>query len=211
MTSLSLSVMIYKIANNPSSQASNSLRGAIASINQLPGTYKNILTTTVNDPFLMACTQNLLTLLLCCILPPPEAAEVVLHLLYSARLTSPQLDSLRRTVRPLVADVVQKIEAKRDNDTIFSRTWKFGTVEVMARLTKKQWESVLRVLDKKYLAFETERERRERVQDPKGRDEREQSLYNLKPGKRVAVQKMREDGVLLPFGGSDGAFVCVNP
>ncbi|KAL8858534.1 MAG: hypothetical protein Q9178_004828 [Gyalolechia marmorata] len=132
-------------------------------------------------------------------LPPAEAAEVILHLWYSARLTQGMLTLIDKHVRKLIADVLFKIK-DRANNVLQSKKWTFGSVEVTVCLYRPQWATLLQILDTKHDIGTTEKERRRVVLAPHRVDYRERQLYCLPAYMRLCSTRFKETGVLAPFG-----------
>lgn len=148
-------------------------------------------------------------LLLGMLQPPSVAAEVILHVWFSARLTSPILQKFKE-IGPLIADVVGKIRDRRA-DVLLSKTWSFGTRQVSVRMYKKQWNTLLAMLDADHDVAETERNRLHIMLNATRLDYQERHLLFLPPAQRVCSHKMRKTGVLVPFGSSLEQFNCPNP
>lgn len=182
----------------------------VESINSLPDAYSGTCTSVINDKDEAIVTRNLVMLLLAMTLPPNEAAEVILHVWYSARLTPTMHEKIRLTVRPLISDVWEKIKGK-DNNVILSKTWVFSKRELSARLYKEQWHTIQKTLDAEYPISETEKARRYVTLNETRVDHRDRHFFNLSPSKRVCSYNMRHRGVLLPFGTSSEQYTCSNP
>ncbi|CAL8583940.1 hypothetical protein XPA_009550 [Xanthoria parietina] len=149
-------------------------------------------------------------LLIAAQLPPAEAAEVILHVWYSARLTRGMLTVIDDYVRKLVADVVFKIKDKADN-VLQSKKWTFGSTDITVRLTKSQWKTLLAIIDAKPDLSKTEEERRKVVLAPHRLDCRDRELLTLPGFGRLCSARFRETGVLAPLAWSLERFDCPNP
>ena len=171
----------------------------VITINSLPSTYQKSCTSVLNDRDGVVVARNVIMLLLALHLSPEEASEAMLHVWYSARLTPKVGEALQEKIKPMVADVVKKIQSK-DNMTILSKTWTSGRASISVRLLKSQWMYLLKMLEAT-ITLENAEERRKYVILNKGRlDVRERVWYNLTPGMRLCAYRFRESGVLLPFG-----------
>ena len=109
------------------------------------------------------------------------------------------VQSLQKTIKPLIADVVSKIVGK-PSSVLFSKTWTFGTSKVSARLYREQWNFLLATLEKAHNIDDTENSCKFIMFNDTRLDYRERSLFLLSPSRRLCTHKMRKDGVLLPFG-----------
>ncbi|KAL8811818.1 MAG: hypothetical protein Q9200_001490 [Gallowayella weberi] len=154
--------------------------------------------------------RNIVMLLISAQLQPLEAAEVILHVWYSARLDHGMLAAIDIHVTKLIAEVAFKIRSKSDN-VVHSKTWTFGSTEVTVRLYKQQWTTLLQILGAKHDTTKTEEERRKVVLAPHRVDYRDRELLNLSGSGRLCSLKFREAGVLAPFGATMEHFKFSNP
>ena len=180
------------------------------SVIALPEGYDQICTCVLNDQDTVVVCRNIVMLLITMLLPPPVAAEVVLHVWYSARLTSGMVHALQKSVKPLIADVVGKITG-RSSSVLFSKTWTFGASAVSVRLYKEQWNFLLAMLEKDHRTDDTEGSRKYIMLNDTRLDYRERHLFLLSPSRRVCTDRMRKDGILLPFGSCLEEFSFPNP
>ena len=150
-------------------------------------------------------------MLLIMILQPTHiAVELVLHVWYSARLTSGMVQSLRESIQPAIADVVGRI-ADRLDGKIHVGGWGLRTCIMTAHLYKDQWRFVLAMLEKCHNLDETENSRRDIMLNDTRLDNRERILFALPPSRRVCTSKMRQDSILLPFRSYLEEFKFPNP
>ncbi|KAL8772813.1 MAG: hypothetical protein Q9209_002158 [Squamulea sp. 1 TL-2023] len=195
---------------NCGNNASGDPRNLMFSISQLPITYKGACTSVLNDKNSNVVARNIVMLLLSAQLPHVEAAEVILHVWYSARLTHGMLVVIDKHVRKLIADVLFKIQDKADN-VLLSKKWTFGSAEVTVRMYKPQWSTVLQILDAKHDMTKTEQERRKVVLAPHRVDYRERELCYFSGSRRLCSTRFRESGVLAPIGFVLEHFTIPNP
>lgn len=147
--------------------------------------------------------RNLLILLISTLSPPEEAAKLMLHVWYSARLTPQMVQLLERHIRRYIAEGVENCRAMSDTESanqMQSMEWKFGGGVLKVSLYKSQWDYVLKILDFRPSLEEAEQRRRQVMLLETQLDSRDRQYFDLRPSKRVSIQKMRETGVLLPFG-----------
>ena len=114
----------------------------MVSINSLPTTYKGTCTSVLNDKNMGIVARNIIMLLISAQLPPADAAELVLHIWYSARLTQGMLAAIDKHATQPIANIVTKIKDK-DDDVMQSKKWTFGTAEIIVRMYKPQWKNLL--------------------------------------------------------------------
>ncbi|KAL8831439.1 MAG: hypothetical protein Q9170_005288 [Blastenia crenularia] len=108
-------------------------------------------------------------------LPPSEAAELVIHTWYSARITEAMRAAINEYVTKAVEDVVRKVKDK-SNDALQSKNWVFGKTEITIRLSKQQWNTVYDILNFKHELKRSEEQRRAVALAPERRDYRERVL-----------------------------------
>ncbi|KAI4209266.1 MAG: hypothetical protein L6R36_009540, partial [Xanthoria steineri] len=190
--------------------ASGDPRNLMSTVNGLPDTYGGTMTCVLNDKYINVVARNIVMLLIAAQLPPAEAAEVILHVWYSARLIRGMLTVIDDYVRKPVADVVFKIKDKSDK-VLQSKNWTFGPADITLRLTKSQWKTVLAIIDAKPDLSKTEEERRKVVLTPHRLDCRDRELINLPGFGRLCSARFRETGVLATLAWSLEHFDCPNP
>ena len=94
-------------------------------VNNLPAGYQKTCTSILNDRDEVVVARNITLLLLALFLDLKEAPEAMLHVWYSARLTTKIAEMLHDKIKPIIADISGKIE--QENDTInLSKTWSSG-------------------------------------------------------------------------------------
>ncbi|KAL8828964.1 MAG: hypothetical protein Q9191_002288 [Dirinaria sp. TL-2023a] len=148
-------------------------------------------------------------LLIAAQLPPLVAAELILHVCYSAKLTQNMVRALDVYVRQPIADVVANVDS-RGNVNLLSKTWRFGATEITVRLYRRQWDALLSLLAEQEL--KTTEEAREKVIFDADRDDLLQlEFYKAPVAMRVNAARFKKTGVLVPFGSSLKHFDCSNP
>lgn len=148
-------------------------------------------------------------LLLAAQLPPLAAAELILHVWYSAKLTQSMLRALDKYVRQPIADVVGNVDSLA-NINLLSKTWTFGATEITVRLYKQQWNALLAMFSEQNVDT-TEEEREKVVFAADRQDLLELELYKSPVGMRSSILKLKKTGILAPFGSSLKHFDCSNP
>ena len=190
--------------------ASGDLRNVVETVNQLPKKYQKVCTCVLNDRDDVIVCRNIILLLIAMLMPPIAASDIMLHIWYSARLKPHMLQAINEHVTPLVVDVVSRIKRKSKR-VILSKTWIFGSRVLSARLYKDQWDSLLAMVSTHHDFEETEKNRRYIMLNESRLDIRESLYYSLPPLRRLCADRMRESGVLLPFGSLLDAFSVPNP
>ncbi|CAD6574887.1 MAG: hypothetical protein ASARMPRED_006963 [Alectoria sarmentosa] len=144
--------------------------------------------------------RNVVILLISTLLPPEQAAKLILHVWYSARLTPRMIQSLEGHVRRFIAEGVEKCRAISEADQMQSMEWNFDSRAVRISLRSWQWEHILKILDSRPLLNDAERRRKQVVLAETDVDTRDRQYNLLRPSERVSVHKLQKTGVLLPFG-----------
>ena len=178
--------------------ASGDLRNILCSILGTPASVPT-LCCIINDRDQYVVARNVIFFLVAMCFPATTAAELIIHLWYSARLTEEMLKALDTTIRPLIADMVEKIEGKRE-DVLLLRRWKFGSRQLIVLLYKEQWSFILQFMDARHLPLHTEARRRDVMLKTDRRDHVDRHLFRLPPKQRICHSRFRETGMLLPFG-----------
>jgi hypothetical protein len=141
-------------------------------------------------------------------------AEALIHLWYSAFLTVELNSNFRLRVLPFFTEVCEKTKNEKMHATI-EKTWKF-TIGCTVRLVlrREQWIRLSQYFKiPESISQEAAHSiRTATVLAPERVDYRDRWHYkDLSPPVRVAKQRFREDGLLIPFGYSRGGFVIPNP
>ena len=199
-----------KIPNPFLTSASGDPRNIICTVNGLSSSYNGTCAIVLNDKNYNVVARNITMLLIAAQLPPLDAAELILHVWYSGRLSKGMLAAIEKYVKEPVADIVAKIKGKSDH-VLQSKKWTYGAVEMTVCLYKPQWTTLLQILEAKHEVQKTEQERRKIVLAPTRIDYRERELYILSGPRRMCSAKFRETGVLAPFGSCLEQFDCSNP
>ncbi|PQE03580.1 MYND finger family protein [Rutstroemia sp. NJR-2017a BVV2] len=193
-------------------EASGDIRNIIKTLVSLPDTYNGRCEVVINDRDFDIVARNIILLLIALIFDPIEAADMMLHVWYSAFITESTIENLHDRVLPLFEDVCSKIRS-RPEDSIQSKTWTFGTQTLSLVLSKKSWDrlpSYLKVPDglsktkAQALMMKT-------TLAPSRKDYIDRAFFNRPPAWRVCAKKFRTDGILLPFGQSRKEFNVPNP
>ncbi|PYI11901.1 hypothetical protein BO78DRAFT_440822 [Aspergillus sclerotiicarbonarius CBS 121057] len=193
--------------------ASGDLRNLVKTIAQLPSSYSQPLEITVNDLDFDVVARNIVLLLLSlAVEEADEAVDCIIHLWYSAFVRESDIDILQRRVRPLIEDVCGKIKGKTA-ESLFAKTWKFGQRSLRVVLKKSSWSRLLHFMEVP-ASLTVERARMIRAANTLAesrQDYRDRHMCCLSPSHRIAFNKFRHDGLLLPFGYPRHEFQVPNP
>ncbi|KAK0861635.1 hypothetical protein LTR87_016882 [Friedmanniomyces endolithicus] len=193
--------------------ASGDMRNVLETIRSVPQTYGKTVSVHINDKDFDIVARNLIITLAAFVAPDhAQAVDCMLHIWYSAMITPAHADFLQTKLRPLISDVVLKIERKAP-DAVLGKTWIFSAETCRAELTKSQWDSLLPYFEVP-AALTTERAQQIRTAitlTPECHDHRDRHLCAQKPAHRACLWEFREDGILLPFSSSREPFVVPNP
>ena len=190
--------------------ACGDVKNVIKSIVGIPDSYDGTVMCIINDKDQLIVARNVVLLLTSLVFPPVIAAEIMLHIWYSARLKPKMLQDVKDRVRPLIVQALKKFEQKNDN-TLLSETWTFGSRALSRSLYKHQWESTLRLLDAKHPVSNSEAHKQYVMLNATGMDVLEHCLSEMSPSRRVCTVKRRESGMFLPFGSCMEEYTCPNP
>ncbi|KAI0381513.1 hypothetical protein F5Y04DRAFT_288406 [Hypomontagnella monticulosa] len=202
--------------------ASGDLRNVVKTIQSLPKEFNHQVKVTINDRNLGVTARNaiLLLLALSSLEAEPdqagaeELAENLILVWYSAMTTEDILSQLRSKVKPLIDEVCQRIADKKPG-SLLGKTWTFNSGSTLRLVLKKEdWTQVLTFLDVSE-RFTPERARQARqaiTLAPERQDYRDRWYFkDASPSMRVAKQRYREDGLVLPFGHPRRGFDYPNP
>lgn len=141
-----------------------------------------------------------------------EAADCVLHLWYSAMITSHHHDSIVTHVRPLIQEVVEKT-ARKAPHTLHAKTWSFGSRSLRLVLPKEKWIEMLTYFQvPDGLDFQQALDLRTAVTlAPERVDYQHRSLMLKQPSDRFSEDYFRHDGLLLPISHPRTEFKIPNP
>ncbi|KAF7905570.1 uncharacterized protein EAF01_006091 [Botrytis porri] len=192
--------------------ASGDIRNVVKSLVELPIAYEGKCELIINDKDFDIVARNTILLLTALVFDPIEAADIMIHIWYSAFITESSLQKLQEKVLPLIEDVCKKV-AGRPGQSLQSKTWTFGTRTICLVLPKASWDllpSFFKVPDG-LSASKAQKVMVETTLPPSRRDYVERAFYSRPPAWRVCVTKFRTDGTLLPFGQSRKDFNVPNP
>ncbi|GIK06628.1 hypothetical protein Aspvir_002278 [Aspergillus viridinutans] len=188
--------------------ASGDLRNIVKTIAELPSSYSHPLELTINDRDFEIVARNVILLLIALIVEEvDEAVDCIIHLWYSAFVRESDVDVLRHRIRPLIEDVCNKIKDKKP-ESLLAKTWTFGRHSLRVVLQRSSWDRLVSFVDPPAsLTADRARELRATITLAESRkDYRDRYMYCQSPSHRIAFNKFREDGLLLPFGSSRNEF-----
>lgn len=143
-----------------------------------------------------------------------SVAETLIHVWYSAFVPSSLIASLRDRVGSLLHDrCTHTIESAHDD--MIRKTWKFSQSRVLAiTLPEDRWPLVAEYLEVPAELTEqsAKKIRAAVVMSTERADYRERWYFkDATPSMRLAKQRFRSDGLLLPFGHPRTEFNVPNP
>lgn len=194
--------------------ASGDPRAVIQTINATPKDFRHGTHIVMSDGDVAIVARNALILLSAFLIDDAaEAANTIIHLWYSSRLKKSHMQALEALVLPLIQAVCDKI-VKKPADSLLGKTWTFQTGgSLRLVLCKENWTQLLdclRVPDG-LTAQRADQARQSVTLSPSNVDHRELKYLAMTREHRVADQKFRTDGILLPFGESRVDFTIPNP
>jgi Domain of unknown function (DUF4470) len=204
--------------------ASGDLRNVVKTLADLPPTFVGRVSTTINDREFQVVARNAYLLLFALSmqhvgddlepLGMQNMAEALIHLWYSAFIPTVVLSRFRAHVMPMVEEVCGRIH-NREEDALLGKTWEFPSGATLRMVLKKnEWIALKELLDaSRDLSQENARQIRAAVcLAPEREDYRHRWYFKDEtPFMRIAKQRFREDGLLLPFGHPRNNFTMPNP
>lgn len=189
----------------------------IKTVADLPTCYSGRLNIDINDQDMDIVARNIIFLLLSYTSTDDndsDTVECVLHLWYSALLPQSCLDKLA-SIRRLIEEVCSRIKDK-PAAAVLGKTWTFPTRKGSIRvvLTHESWDALLPYFQvPEGLSTQRAKElRADGMLNPRRVDYMDRHLYTMKkPHWRVCNEKLRKDGLLLPFGAHRDNFTVPNP
>jgi hypothetical protein len=111
----------------------------------------------------------------------------------------------------MIEEVCAKI-ANRTAGSLQAKTWKVGRSSLRLVLSKESWAS-LRSYFRLPTGLTHQQAQDKRLTVTRADKERDlfRDLFDLVPEHRVCREKLRDDGILLPFGHSREEFTVPNP
>jgi hypothetical protein len=193
-------------------------------VGHLPSSYKSKVDLTINDLDFEVVARNAILLLFVLSrleevhtvdeIADAAIAEALIHLWYSAFVTAELESSLRTRVLPFIVEVCDKTRSEKSH-TMISETWNFAfgrTVRLVLR--RDQWVQLSEyfVIPGNLSQEVAYGIRTATTLAPERVDYRDRWYYkDSTPSVRVAKQRFREDGLLLPFGNRRTGFDVPNP
>ena len=145
---------------------------------------------------------------------PLDFAEALIHVWYSALIPSSILSRLQERVKPMIAEVCSRI-ANEPLNTILGKTWEFSAGRTLRLVLRKEdWLKLPEFSDipDDMTSGDAAQIRTAVTLAPERADYRDQWYFKeASPFMRVAKQRFREDGLLLPFGHPRMTFNTLNP
>ncbi|KAL5091758.1 hypothetical protein Trisim1_002572 [Trichoderma cf. simile WF8] len=193
--------------------ASGDLRNVVKTIAQVPDGYTKPIEVTINDHDLDVVARNVIILLIALVSDnADEAVDCIIHVWYSALIRKSDLDMLQHKVRPLIESACEKIKDK-DMNSLLGKTWRFSKGSLRLVLPKSFWDRLLAYVSiPEGLTAERASCIRTAVTLARSKkDHLDLHLIFQSPFRRVAKQRFRQDGLLLPFGAPRYEFQEPNP
>ncbi|KAK3901827.1 hypothetical protein C8A05DRAFT_16048 [Staphylotrichum tortipilum] len=193
--------------------ASGDLRNVLTTIAELPSSYSHPVEITMNDKDFDIVACNVIMLLIALVVDNTDVAvDCIIHIWYSSLIRKADLDILQQRIRPLIEEVCEKIRDKTPG-SVLAKTWQFGQRSLRLVLQKSSWDNLLSFMNtpEGLSAKEANRIRRAVTLAESRKDYRDRHLLFQPPSRRIAKQRFREDGLLLPFGSRRDEFREPNP
>ena len=170
------------------------------------------LTVAINDKDFDIVLRNFAMLAIALQCAPSQAAEIILQIWYSARITAEASHAIGTYVLPLAEEVAKKIKDKSPK-TVFAKTWTFGATNLRLSLMKQEWQAIVSKLAplSAMTSQLAELNRRAVMLAPERQDYVDRALVTQPERHRQCTMRFRETGILLPFSRDTRAHVVPNP
>ncbi|KAF2227139.1 hypothetical protein BDZ85DRAFT_306527 [Elsinoe ampelina] len=188
--------------------ASGDFRCALKTLAALPQSFKGAFTLAINDREPDIVFRNVISMLLLTS-DHPLSIDTLIHVWYSARLRPDHVALLDSVVKPLVHDVVNKTHGAHE-DRLLSKTVKSGTSHLRIILTRGQWCYMHKRLS---TPMDSDQAHANRYRVLNARKDHLHRIYTAITSdchRRLAMEKFRDRGILLPYGSPDEAFTIPN-
>ncbi|KAJ3758767.1 hypothetical protein EV360DRAFT_94465 [Lentinula raphanica] len=189
------------------------IRNLIETVNNLPSDYGGTFDVLLNNPDPITTNRNLI-ILYALLNPEPsidEAAELAIHLMYSAVLSAPCAAFLQRSLD----DIYRSTQSDGDNGIDIS-SFRVG-LNTRGRGKIYSFQTIagikppLEVFTSTTYSLNTALQDRSRILGaPENVDSWDRFLSRLRPSHRMAFQCFRETGVLAPFSVDTNRFTHPN-
>ncbi|KAK1753835.1 hypothetical protein QBC47DRAFT_303201 [Echria macrotheca] len=204
--------------------ASGDLRHVIETVVGLRDGPMGRIQVTLNDREFEVVARNAVLLLFALTAPTNnptadeattfDVAESLIHLWYSALIPARLLSQLQSRIKPLITEVCRKIASKAPGARL-AKTWQLGPGRSLRLvLTKEEWLKLEKLLEasEQLTCDEATNIRTAVTLAPERADYRDRWYFKeATPSMRLAKQRFREDGLLLPFGHPRTGFDTPNP
>ena len=200
-----------KVLIDMSHLASGDMRNLIKTLDEFHESYESKLDIVVNDKDECVALRNLILLALFGLEDRYEAAETIVHLWYSAKLTRKHAKTIETFLTPVVDAVCLELSAEdAESNQVVARSIPVGKGQFQARIRTSQWFQLQSMLSKQLDVQKGLGERSHIMLERT--DHIHRILFNMRNGhRRVAKDNFRRCGILLPFGASSQDFVQLNP
>ncbi|KAF9523612.1 hypothetical protein CPB83DRAFT_871582 [Crepidotus variabilis] len=182
--------------------ASGDLRHVLRSLNELPPDYSgklNILLNDINIP--IVCRNIVLLLVLGNVSDPAEAADIALHFWYSLFMPSEYRMQITCILNTFLCEYIASdgSPTRLGPHSTFSLCITGGLNEFFQHYISSSF------------SIQDAQDEYNRVRNAPSRlDYRDRMYAGLKPSHRVAFERYRRFGILLPFGAMNAHFNCPN-
>lgn len=183
----------------------------MTTVSRLPKKFSGTLNIVMNDQDALVTMRNIIMLHVASTFEPEAAASIILHLWYSVAIESEQLSLLQQALLPGY-EAMRHSGAQKHLNELRRGSWKSGPVKLHALIQNKEWLDFPRYLEAQGMIVTNAQDiRKLTMLNPIQHDNHQRILYRQPPGWRLARQRFREDGMLLPFGASRDQFDVPNP
>lgn len=184
-------------------------------VNAVPDQYQGTIDIFVNSHSEPAAIRNALILMVALTNLPEQAADLIIHLWYSAFLTEPMLQNLRNKLNGRLNKTTRDVLNGRTSNTVHAVTGPFGgtttTSELNLELEARSYTSLLQLLNVNNNTATAKQHRATAMSQVDFMDNHDYYLYNMSPQYRLSTRGYLQTGILAPFGACLEAFNAINP
>ena len=179
----------------------------------LPRSYGGTLAVTINDRDPLVIARNLMICVLAASIDDADqASECITHIWYSAFIRQADLDLLQAHVLPLAEEVCLKI-ADKPSTNLQAKKWQIRKCSLRLIMSKHAWQLLLACLKARpeITPSQAQALRLTAINKPEDQDNLDLGTLRRSSVHWVSRQRLRDDGMVLPFGHSGKEFVIPNP
>lgn len=190
------------------------LRNVVTTVCALPDTFSGKLTWVINNLSAHNTARNFVMLHIAATQEPKLAAEMMIHLWFSARLPKKMLVIINECIVPYMEAMLQHWPVDREDEEKPIKYLDLGPshhCNLSMSVSRLELSTMLWIFKADHNVATALTDRREALTDPLRQDLRDFELAFQQPAWRVSTTRYRETGVLGPLRANLEAFTAINP